>query len=833
MSFDKSLLRKCPTLYPSHHEFDDPIMYMSSPTVKELGNKHGLLKIVPPTPWKPPFSLSPSFTFHTRIQKLSDLGITSRSRKFFLDNINRFFKMSNKPPITEWLVSRSKKIHCYDLYLAVSKTSPEVVTTGEISPKKLAKINILFHIPPHSDILLKEYRRNILPYAKYLSSKGNNFEFPVGNPSDSERCVICKKNHSPTTTLLCDNCDDQYHMRCLLPPLEKVPKGAWYCDKCLIGTGEFGFEENREIKYTLPQFYHQCLDFEKKLYADLGIPGQRLPLDELEKIFWNLVEEENSLIKVKYGADIHNLNVGEVTGFPTTEYTNPAHNYQNGQPVDPTSKALHDAYAKHPWNLTQLPFARGSLLNHIETEISGMTVPWIYVGSLLSTFCWHVEDHYTLSANYCHFGSTKKWYGISSVYADQFEKYLRSLAPDLFQRQPDLLHQLVTLISPSKLALIGIPCVYADQNPNEFVIAFPRVYHAGFNCGFNFNEAVNFTMDSWLDFGDTSIQDYKLIRKENVFDHYNLLENILKSFSDDRLESWNHRTEIVGKCIRDFENFVHRQMGLVRDLESDKLKTVFLSSKEEHTSNGSAQTSILTPKSPKHEMVYHRASEQDDNLCDICRVSISYQYCDINNRNHRFGKWYHGRPKKEPTVLPVKKLLSPYPSPCLAEISTSLLRGSAEDIALSQSAETLQDLQDSEEDKKPTSSDRFEELIKQAKRNLKEEEDLKDPEPNGAKRRQLRKLEAKNFVPQQVSTEPERGKSGKMSQMKKVQYSSLLHLLNQLDHIKLCLECAASMCGKHGEKAPNGSQILLKKGFADMQSVLKEAKDRYHTLFER
>ncbi|OBA22297.1 JmjC-domain-containing protein [Metschnikowia bicuspidata var. bicuspidata NRRL YB-4993] len=832
MPFDKSLLRECPTLYPSHHEFDDPIMYMSSPEVKDLGRKHGLVKIVPPAPWKPPFSLSPSFTFHTRIQKLSDLGITSRSRKFFVDNLNRFFKMSNKAPVNEWLVSRSKNIHCYDLYLAVSKTSPEAVATGDIPPEELAKINILFQIPSHSDILLKEYRRKILPYAKYLSSNGNHFDFPVGNPGDSESCVICKKNHSPTTTLLCDNCDDQFHMRCLLPPLEEVPKGSWYCDKCLIGTGEYGFEENREVKYTLQQFYHQCLEFEQKFSADFGIPGQRLTLDELEKIFWNLVEEENSLIKVKYGADIHNLKMGEITGFPTSEYANPAHIYQNGQPVDPTFKALHEVYAKHPWNLTQLPFARGSLLNHIETEISGMTVPWIYVGSLLSTFCWHVEDHYTLSANYCHFGSTKKWYGIPSAYADQFEKYLRSLAPDLFQRQPDLLHQLVTLISPSKLALIGIPCVYADQNPNEFVITFPRVYHAGFNSGFNFNEAVNFTMDSWLDFGDRSIQDYKLIKKENVFDHYKLLENILKSFSGDRLGSWNNRTEIVGKCIRDFENYVHRQMSLVRDLESDKLKAVLLSSKKENTTNGSAHTSILTPKSPKHEMI-SRASEEDDNLCDICRVSISYQYCDINNRNHRFGKWYQGRQKKESRVLAVNKLLTPDPSPCLTEGSTSLPRGSAEEIALSQSAEALQDLQDSEEDEIPTSSDQFEELIRQAKRKMKEEEDLKDPESSGAKRRQLRRLEAKKFVPQQVSTEPERGKLGKMSQMKKVQYSSLLHLLNQLDHVKLCLECTAKMCGTHGEKVPKGSQILLKKGFEDMQSVLEEAKDRYFTLLER
>ena len=39
--------------------------------------------------------------------------------------------------------------------------------------------------------------------------------------------------------------------------------------------------------------------------------------------------------------------------------------------------------------------------------ITGVMVPWLYVGSCMSAFCWHVEDHALYSINYLHKGAPK------------------------------------------------------------------------------------------------------------------------------------------------------------------------------------------------------------------------------------------------------------------------------------------------------------------------------------------------------------------------------------------------------------------------------------------
>ncbi|ABN65950.2 conserved hypothetical protein DNA-binding protein jumonji/RBP2/SMCY, contains JmjC domain [Scheffersomyces stipitis CBS 6054] len=829
--FDKSLLTPCPVLRPSEEEFGDPIGYLSRKDISALGAEYGIVKIVPPDSWKPPFMISDDFRFHTRLQKLSDLGLSTRCRKFFRDNINRFMKMRRKRPLRLYfraidplVPTRFIKVYYYDLYVAVDNHGGYDKMTSE----SWSKVNSQFGVAADSNRIRDVYEANLLPYASYIDHNNFNYHFPQSDSEDEfDNCLICGKHDRPSRTLLCDNCDNPYHMDCLPTPLDDIPNGNWYCDKCVIGTGEYGFEEEVDVKYTIDEFENECEQF-KQEFEEKYNRGEPLTVDTIEKRFWDFVEAQNSEIQVKYGADIHNLVPGQISGFPMEN--TPGINAKDSESQN---------YINHPFNLTRLPFAKGSLLNYINTSISGMTVPWIYVGSLLSTFCWHVEDHYTLSANYCHMGATKKWYGIPSSQANQFEKLMRESAPDLFKRQPDLLHQLVTLMSPMKLVENGIRCVYADQNPREMVITYPRVYHAGFNCGFNFNEAVNFTMNCWLEFGERSINDYSLIGKENVFNHYKLIENILKAFNKQRGSISREEIDVVKRSLLSFESYILKQNDLLSQIDKTKLVQEYIPKK-------------FSPRKFEEEQagIYSTDGDDEEDLCDLCKTHLSYQYCIVNNRNHNVPTVAATSSpsiapasttviKQEPTEIrriTIQQLLTPDSSPyeskkTFEESTVDVGKLATSEAALSMSklneTKTAETGDDEDDESKLCMMEQFDELINNAKRAASEE--LQNTE-SGQKRRHSRRLQELPKV-QEIKKEKEGVQTvakrrssrptGKMTgKMMAVQQRSEIKQLNEKDTIRLCLSCFIKTYENSDGKVPVPEESILH--FESYPSQLKE-----------
>ena len=177
----------------------------------------------------------------------------------------------------------------------------------------------------------------------------------------------------------------------------------------------------------------------------------------VEQEYWTVVSELDSGVVVEYGADLHCSTHG--SGFPR---------------INTARTEEEKFYAESGWNLNNLPMQKGCVLRHIDRDISGMKVPWLYAGMCFSSFCWHVEDHWMYSTNYLHRGEPKTWYGVPSSCAVALEQTMKDVAPELFEKQPDLMHHLVTILSPNELMKNGIPVsvcecclLYTSPSPRD------------------------------------------------------------------------------------------------------------------------------------------------------------------------------------------------------------------------------------------------------------------------------------------------------------------------------------------------------------------------------
>ncbi|KAJ6515462.1 jumonji superfamily protein [Mycena sanguinolenta] len=388
---------------------------------------------------------------------------------------------------------------------------------------------------------------------------------PEPKPLTEQSCEICHKKNRGEEMLLCDGCDCGFHMFCLDPPLDTIPKEQWFCYTCLAGTGgDYGFDEGDE--HSLSSFQARDTEF-RRVWFESHPPARdpdELEIDDptssrignvtvseydLETEFWRLVNTQDETVEVEYGADVHSTTHG--SAMPTMET----------HPLNP--------YSKDPWNLNNIPIVSDSLLRFIKSDISGMTVPWTYVGMTFSTFCWHNEDHYTYSINYMHWGETKTWYGIPGSDAEKFEAAIKCEAPDLFQAQPDLLFQLVTLMNPKRVTDAGVHVYACNQRAGEFVITCPKSYHAGFNHGFNFNEAVNFALPDWLGYGRECVQRYREHRKLPVFSHDELLITITQQSQSIKTALWllDSLQEMTDRELRDRQTA--RGIGMLEILEEE------------------------------------------------------------------------------------------------------------------------------------------------------------------------------------------------------------------------------------------------------------------------
>ena len=196
-----------------------------------------------------------------------------------------------------------------------------------------------------------------------------------------------------------------------------------------------GFDDGKD--YTIAEYKAMADAFFERWcemhHMDNVSTGKAVGHAALERDYWNMVETNNRAAVVEYGNDIDTSLYQ--SGFPSRSAVlgeaNTVHSTTKVVPI--TWKSVQtdrrnirtfvkSFYTTTGWNLNNIPTSRGSLLQYLHTPITGVNVPWLYVGMLFASFCWHNEDNYFYSISYNHFGATKQWYSVPGDRAADFEK---------------------------------------------------------------------------------------------------------------------------------------------------------------------------------------------------------------------------------------------------------------------------------------------------------------------------------------------------------------------------------------------------------------------------
>lgn len=517
------LVDEAPVFYPTPLEFNlGPIDYIAK--IRSQAEKYGICKIVPPKTFRPPFAVDPNhFKFTPRVQRLNELEASVRAKLNFLDQLYKFWELQACKIKIPYIDGRPLDLH--QLHRCVRNEGGFEACVCE---KRWSKVSQL-----------------------------------MGFHSTS-------RNKGTVASLL------RHHYEKLLYPYDIFLAG-----EAKINQHEFGFVPSQNL-YTFAEFEGMANQFKSNYFKQPS--GTQVPLEVVEKEYWRLASSLEDNVCVEYGADLSCNDFG--SGFPTrpkqqqqqdtqnpnkSDYnsvdrehrllTSNHHNTTantttaiNKHENDEVSKNIND-YIDHPWNLNNIPIADGSVFKYINTNISGMILPWMYVGMCFSTFCWHNEDHWTYSINYLHYGDAKTWYGVPGPEAETFERSMKRVAPDLFKSQPDLLHQLVTICNPTSLIEDKVPIYRVHQFTGEFVVTFPRAYHTGFNQGLNCAEAVNFAPADWLKLGRECIENYSSLRRFPVFSQDELMCKIASNPSN-----LNYTTAIAS--LQDIVDMIETEIEL-------------------------------------------------------------------------------------------------------------------------------------------------------------------------------------------------------------------------------------------------------------------------------
>ena len=415
-----ALVPEAPTFYPTEEEFLDPIAYIDS-IRKRGGEEAGVACVVPPPSWDPPFALergtngmsAESFRFVIRKQLTSSLCKRRPNTDAAKGAGN--FKYGKKKR-TKVVVGEDGSVREVRNDIEENENendpgeeedngaaaAPSPLSPSQPQPERSAESDedeaedgfdageFAFRVVDRTHTL-----RSFHAYADWCKQRHFESPKPRGPSCLAESTAYARVGGRPVAG--------------------GVSGGTWAAG---IGSSSGGSRKNgNTCSASVPT---SSSSSDAALLASLPLEPS---VEEVEAEFWRIVEDPTEVVPSLYGQDLDSGHHG--SGFPlpplrrkllaahllaktaaaeaakrgsaaaaaaAASSVDAGQSFETLLPQETPQEAL---YARHPWNINNLPRSDGSLLRHAPGDelVTGVMVPWLYVGSALSAFCWHIEDH--------------------------------------------------------------------------------------------------------------------------------------------------------------------------------------------------------------------------------------------------------------------------------------------------------------------------------------------------------------------------------------------------------------------------------------------------------
>ncbi|XP_078469951.1 uncharacterized protein LOC144732346 [Lampetra planeri] len=555
-SFLAQALPEVPVLYPTAREFLDPLAYVEGIRSRAEVEETGACRVAPPTCWRPECRLSDDMRFVTRVQHVHKLGRRWGPNEMRLACIRKHL-LRQGIALEELPLIGGCELDLASLSVLMESLGGMQQLRDARAWQRLADA---LRVPRAAQDRLARLQE---AYCRYLLA----FEgLPDGERRGLEREVLAERERIEARGGALEGQQGQGDIP------EGLGLGASFkpwnrlTSRVRNGVSSNGMSplpsdgEDGEGVTNPPKETHRDSGVLKDVHK-WCFKGKSVSLTAFYRAARNLLsthcskEPSASLIEQKYWEIVQNqdMHVSVHCGKVDTNFVS------SGFPI-----GRSEPFSRHSWNLTMLPSNPGSVLRHLGA-LSGVTVPWLNVGMVFSTWVWARDPHYLPSIDYLHTGADKIWYCIPASQKDKLEKVVHSLLQANGKSGLEMLQN--SMVSPEVLSHAGVSVYRTVQRSGQFVVTFPGSFTSSVSCGYSVSETITFAPADWLPLGCRAAEEVKRRCIPNMFP----MDKLLYLTAVGELEKGNaaalaHVGPLLGQ-LRDRELNLRRRLH-VRGLRS-------------------------------------------------------------------------------------------------------------------------------------------------------------------------------------------------------------------------------------------------------------------------